>query len=184
MVNKTLNDIKSQGTVYWITGLSGAGKTVIGHGLYERLKTTKPNVVFLDGDSLREVFGNDLGYTLGDRYNSAMRNARLCKLLSEQNIDVVCATISMINRCQKWNRDNISRYIEIYVRASLDVIYKRDSKSLYGDGGKGQLRNVWGVDIEAEEPITPEVIIDNDGDKTPEELVEYLMVKVHGLTEN
>ena len=64
------------------------------------------------------------------------------------------------------------------------MIYKRDSKSLYGDYGKGQLRNVWGVDIEAEEPTNPEVIIDNDGDKTPEELVESLMVRVHGLTEN
>ena len=34
--------------------------------------------------------------------------------------------------------------------------------------GKGQLRNVWGVDIEAEEPTNPEVIIDNDGDKLSE----------------
>ena len=49
--------------VYWITGLSGAGKTTIGKLFYEELKTEHPNTVFLDGDMLRKVFGDDLGYT-------------------------------------------------------------------------------------------------------------------------
>lgn len=48
------------GTVYWITGLSGAGKTTIGRLFYEKLKRDFPNTVFLDGDILREVFGADL----------------------------------------------------------------------------------------------------------------------------
>ena len=51
------------GIVYWITGLSGSGKTTIGKLLYERMKKTYPNTVFLDGDALRKVFGEDLGYT-------------------------------------------------------------------------------------------------------------------------
>ena len=45
------------GTVYWITGLSGAGKTTIGTLLYEKVKSQKDNVVFLDGDAL----GNGAG---------------------------------------------------------------------------------------------------------------------------
>lgn len=51
------------GTVYWITGLSGAGKTTIGKLLYEKIKEEHLNTVFLDGDTLRKVFGNDLGYS-------------------------------------------------------------------------------------------------------------------------
>ena len=43
------------GTVYWITGLSGAGKTTIGKLLYEKIKEKEINTVFLDGDTLREV---------------------------------------------------------------------------------------------------------------------------------
>ena len=34
--------------VYWITGLSGAGKTTIGREYYLYLKSSKENVVFLE----------------------------------------------------------------------------------------------------------------------------------------
>ena len=51
-----------KGTLYWITGLSGAGKTTIGNRLYYRMKQKKDNVVLLDGDILKEISGKDLGY--------------------------------------------------------------------------------------------------------------------------
>ena len=60
------------GQVYWITGLSGAGKTTIGKIFYEKLRRKYANTVFLDGDMLREVFGNDLGYSDADRRNCAI----------------------------------------------------------------------------------------------------------------
>ena len=63
-----------KGSVFWITGLSGAGKTTIGRVLYQHLRRKNASVVFLDGDLLREVFGNDLGYSVEDRHKSAMRN--------------------------------------------------------------------------------------------------------------
>ena len=48
------------GTVYWITGLSGAGKTTIGKLLYEKIREEHLNTVFLVGDTLRKVFGNEI----------------------------------------------------------------------------------------------------------------------------
>lgn len=42
------------GRVFWITGLSGAGKTTIGYLLYTKLKIQKNSIVFLDGDELRK----------------------------------------------------------------------------------------------------------------------------------
>ena len=98
--------------VYWITGLSGAGKTTIGKKLYERLKEKNCNIVFLDGDILREVFGGDLGYSREERVKCAMRYARLCKMLVEQGLDVICCTISMFDSVREWNRKNIKGYID------------------------------------------------------------------------
>ena len=70
--------------VYWITGLSGAGKTTIGRLFYQKLKQDFPNTVFLDGDIMREVFGADLGYTEPERRKCAMRYARLCDMLKNR----------------------------------------------------------------------------------------------------
>ena len=61
------------GTVYWITGLSGAGKTTIGKLFFRKLKSKKESSIFLDGDELRNVFGNDLGYSREERMQCAMR---------------------------------------------------------------------------------------------------------------
>ena len=82
--------MKEQGTVYFFTGLSGAGKTTIGGLFHERLKRTKPNVVLLDGDEIRTVFGEDVGYTAAERLRWAKRIFRVCRMLSEQGVDVVC----------------------------------------------------------------------------------------------
>ena len=72
-----------EGRLYWITGLAGAGKTTIGTLLYQYLKEQYSNTVIFDGDVLRQVFGNDLGYSREERFQCAMRYSRLCKLLVE-----------------------------------------------------------------------------------------------------
>lgn len=157
--------------VYWLTGLSGAGKTTIGRLWYERLKASGEPVVFLDGDELREAIGDDLGFTKADRRKSAMRNARLCALLGRQGLNVVCCTISMFDAVREWNRANIPGYFEVYVKASMDTLRRRDQKGLYS----AQKQNVAGVDFQVEEPKAPDLILENDGQKTPEEQVQILL---------
>lgn len=154
---------------YWFTGLSGAGKTTIGRLWYEKLREAGETAVFLDGDELRQVFGGDLGYTEADRRKSAMRNARLCALLAKQGTTVVCCTISMFDSVRQWNRENIPGYFEIYVKASMDTLRQRNQKGLYGDG-----RDVAGVHFQVEEPKTPDLVLENDGQRTPEEQIEQL----------
>lgn len=76
--------MEHKGTVYFFTGLSGAGKTTVGSLFYQRLKNTKPNAVYLDGDEIRVAFGEDVGYTNDERLRWAGRIFRVCKLLSDQ----------------------------------------------------------------------------------------------------
>jgi cytidine diphosphoramidate kinase len=72
------------GCVFWITGLSGAGKTTLGRELWRRLRAAGRPATFLDGDSLRAAIAEDLDHSIANRRRSAMRNARLCRLLAEQ----------------------------------------------------------------------------------------------------
>ena len=162
------------GTVYWFTGLSGAGKTTLGRLFYETLKKSKDDVIFLDGDELRQTIAADLGHGPEDRKKSAMRNSRLCKQLADQGFDVVCSTISLWHECQEWNRGHIRSYKEIYVRAPIPVLTARDSKKIYSRAASAELKNVWGVDLEPEEPKNPDLVIDNDGSKNPGEIVNRL----------
>jgi adenylylsulfate kinase-like enzyme len=153
----------SPGRVFWITGLSGAGKTTVGRELWRRLRAAGLPVTFLDGDALRAVIAEDLDHSAGNRRRSAMRNARLCRLLAGQGADVVCATISLFHDVQRWNRENIPNYREIYLRVPIDELRRRDCKGIYAGAQRGDLRDVVGLDVPAEVPEAPDLVLDNYG---------------------
>jgi glutamine kinase len=165
----------SPGRVFWITGLSGAGKTTLGQELRSRLRAAGRPVVFLDGDALRGVIAEDLGHSADNRRQSAMRNARLCRLLADQGADVVCATISLFHEVQRWNRENIPGYREIYLRVPMDELRSRDSKGLYARSECGDVQDVVGIDVLAEAPLAPDLVLDNYGTLDVATAVERLL---------
>lgn len=162
------------GTVYWITGLSGAGKTTIGKLFYAQMKEKYPETVFLDGDILRGVFGDCFGYTQEERRKCAMCYARLCAMLQEQGLNVICCTISMFDNVRDWNREHIGRYKEIYVKVSMETLRVRDQKGLYSGVTKEKQKAVAGIHVDIEEPKNPDLILENNGNETPEEQVEKI----------
>ena len=161
--------MEQKGTVYFFTGLSGAGKTTLGGLFYQRLKKTKPNVVYLDGDEIRPVFGEDAGYTQEARLQWAGRIFRVCRFLAGQGIDVVCCSIAMFHSVREWNREHIENYKEIYIKVKKETLLARNQKGLYTAG-----KNVVGVDLPFDEPQHPDLVVENDGEKTPLQLVESL----------
>lgn len=162
--------MSEKGTVYFFTGLSGAGKTTIGGLFYRRLKASKPNVVLLDGDQTRPVFNEDVGYTDADRLKGAYRVFRVAQMLANQGIDVVVCGICMYSQVRDWNRENLEHYKEIYIKVTWDTLLRRNQKGLYS----GEKKNVVGLDLPFDEPKTPDKIVENNGEETPEEIVERL----------
>lgn len=161
--------MSDKGTVYFFTGLSGAGKTTIGGLFHRRLKAHKPNVVILDGDQTRPVFNETVGYSDEDRERGARRTFRVSRMLADQGIDVVVCSISMYSSVRSWNRENIENYKEIYIKVERDTLLRRNQKGLYTSG-----KNVVGVDLPFDEPKTPDVVVCNDGEHTPEAIVSNL----------
>lgn len=166
--------MSEKGTVYFFTGLSGAGKTTIGGLFHRRLKARKPNVVLLDGDQTRPVFNETVGYSDEDRERGARRTFRVSRMLADQGIDVVVCSISMYSSVRDWNRENIENYQEIYIKAEQNTLLRRNQKGLYTTG-----KDVVGVDLPFDEPKAPDITVCNDGDQTPEEIVSELERHLH-----
>lgn len=168
----------SKGELYWITGLSGAGKTTIGNALYYNFKERKKeNVIILDGDVIKEIFcyGREVGYTGSDRKLRAYQYSKLCKLLVDQGMTVICCTIAMFEEVRRWNRENISNYFEIYLKVPLGVLIQRNQKNIYSDQKKGVMNNVAGLDVEIEEPKNPDLILKNDGSISIDECIQAIV---------
>jgi cytidine diphosphoramidate kinase len=162
-------------TVYWITGLSGAGKTTFGKMVHDHIKKQSPHAVFLDGDELRKVFGGMHGHSIEDRKILAGHYSRLCKMLSDQGIIVVCSTVAMFDDVRSWNRANIERYTEVYIRVPMDELKRRDQNQIYSKFEKGEVEHVMGLDLDFEEPKTPDLVLDNDGSISIDEVFAILV---------
>ena len=147
--------------VIWIIGLSGAGKTTLAKNIYEITIDKKPNTVLVDGDIIREIFNNDLGFSIEDRKKNAERISRLCYYLNSQNINVICSILSLFESSRRWNRKNIINYYEVYIKASINDLIERDVKGIYKKYNNGKIKNVAGLDLKFDEPKNPDLIIDN-----------------------
>ncbi len=163
-----------KGRLFWITGLSGAGKTTIGTLIYTYLKKKESNVVFIDGDMIREVYKNT-DYSEDGRRKISYTNMRLCKMLTDQGIDVIIAVIGLRSEYWKWNRENIENYYEIYLKVPMEVLIARDNKKLYRRALNHEISNVYGVDMPFEEPSEPTVVVINDSSLSPDEVSEYII---------
>lgn len=163
------------GTLYWITGLSGSGKTTIGTRLYYEIKKEKKNVVLLDGDLMKQIVSDNVEYSNEARRKRAIKYANLCKMLTDQGMIAICCTIAMYDEVRAWNRKNNKGYVEIFLNVPMEILKKRDQKNLYSSFSQGKEKNISGVDIEVEFPKNPDIEIINDGSLTIEECVNEII---------
>lgn len=162
--------------VIWIIGLSGTGKTTLATQVVERVRQLNGKVVLLDGDLIRTLFGNDVDHTIEGRRRNAERLSVLSKFLADQGIHVVAAVLSIFPEWRHWNRENIPGYSEVYIKASMQTLLRRDIKNLYARATRGEIINVVGVDIPFPEPENPDMVIENDVDRLEfSELTDRIM---------
>jgi adenylylsulfate kinase len=157
--------------VVWIIGLSGSGKTTLATEVVSQLRKSSSNVVLIDGDMVREIFGNDLDYSLVGRQRNAQRICQLCKLLDNQGINVICAILSLFPEMREWNRQHLKKYFEVYIDAPMEHLESRDSKGIYSRYKKGEINNVAGLDIDFPIPTNADLKINNNQSK--EHLIKY-----------
>jgi adenylylsulfate kinase len=164
-----------KGFTLWFTGLSGAGKTTISEHLAKELSTRHSKLEILDGDVIRENLSKGLGFSMEDRDTNIRRIAFVADLLSRNGVPVITAAISPYRELRDEARELMGdRFIEAYVKASVEVCAERDVKGLYEKAFAGEIKEFTGVSDPYEAPLDPELTLDTENE-TPEESTEKIL---------
>jgi adenylylsulfate kinase len=168
-----------KGFTLWFTGLSGAGKTTISRAVAEELQARGSRLEILDGDVIRENLSKGLGFSKEDRDTNIRRIAFVADLLSRNGVPVITAAISPYREIRAEARELMGeRFIEVFVKASVDTCIERDPKGLYEKALKGEIKEFTGVSDPYEEPLDPELTLETENE-SPEESA----AKIIGLLE-
>ena len=169
--------------IIWLTGLSGSGKTTISNTLLRLFKPSVGEMVQVDGDEVRAVFGGDLSYRQGDRYKQIQRIQRLALMLDRQDLVVVVSALYSHPALLAWNRENFNAYLEVYLNAPLALVRARDPKGLYAEATLKELPQVVGLDIPWLAPTDPDLQIDMAAGETPEQIAQQIATRVPRLAD-
>ena len=126
------------------------------------------NVEVLDGDVVRTNLSKGLGCSKEDRDTNIRRIGFVCDLLTRNGVVAISAAISPYREIRDENRARIGRFVEVYVRCSLDELMRRDVKGMYAEALRGEIANFTGVSDPYEEPLNPDVVVDTDGESVDE----------------
>ena len=158
-----------KGFCLWFTGLSGSGKSTITTHLVKQLRRRGAKLEVLDGDVVRENLSKGLGFSKEDRDTNIRRIAFVANLLSRNGVPVITAAISPYKEIRNEAREMMGeRFIEAYVKASVETCEQRDVKGLYAKARAGEIKEFTGVSDPYEPPQNPELVLETE-EQTPEE---------------
>ncbi len=155
---------KQKPCILWFTGLSGSGKSTIANALEGELFKAGHHSYLLDGDNIRLGLNKNLGFSDADRTENIRRIGEVAKLFADAGLIAITAFISPFRADRDLVRSIVApgEFIEVFVRAPLNVCEQRDPKGLYKKARAGTIKMFTGIDSPYEEPLKPEIVLDTD----------------------
>lgn len=174
--------LNQKGVVLWFTGLSACGKSTIANEVAYQLHQAGKLTYVLDGDNIRHGLNKNLGFSPEDREENIRRISEVANLFADAGAIGITAFISPYRKdrdfCRSLSGDG--RFVEIFVKASIETCEDRDPKGLYKKAKSGEIKEFTGISAPYEEPLKPEILLDSDTLAIEEEVkavMEYLKEK-------
>jgi adenylylsulfate kinase len=162
--NERETAVNQKGVTLWMTGLSGSGKSTIACALEQLLVRRGKHAYRLDGDNVRMGLNRDLGFSAGDRAENIRRIGEVAKLFTEAGVIAIASFISPYAKDRDALRASLrpGEFVEVYIKASLETVERRDPKGLYRKARAGEIKGFTGIDDPYEAPTNPEITIDTE----------------------
>ncbi len=145
--------------VYWLTGLSGAGKTTLAEKLAAHFRAGGQACEILDGDTVRDALG-EVGFSRDERDRNVKFVGLIASLLQKNGIIPIVAMISPYRESRAKARQLCRKFFEIHLSTSVADCEQRDVKGLYQKARTGRISNFTGLDDPYEIPQSPELVLD------------------------
>jgi len=147
--------------VFWLTGLSGSGKSTIGQIAERKLFNEGLFVQLIDGDNIRSGINNNLGFSLEDRKENIRRIAEISKLYLNSGIICINTFVSPTIEIRDYARSIIGGgdFRDVFINTPLEICESRDVKGLYKKARSGEIKGFTGIDSPYEAPISPNLEI-------------------------
>lgn len=163
-VRRHITEVKREGAVILLTGLSGSGKSTIARAVTEHLRLhTDQKVVLLDGDHVRSELASELTFSAGDRDRNLQRQAWVAARVAEAGGLAICAPIAPFASSRASMRAKVEpdfRFLLVHVSTPITVAEQRDRKGLYAKARAGLIPDFTGVDSPYEVPEDADLSID------------------------
>lgn len=168
-----------RGSVVWLTGLPGAGKSTLAHALERHLFGRGHLPFVLDGDDLRAGLCSDLGFSPAARHENIRRVGHVAALLADAGLITIVSFISPYRAGRRGAREAVGadRFIEVFLDVPPEVCASRDPKGLWARARAGELEGFTGVDAPYERPEAPDLVLPT-GELSLEECVAGLVARL------
>lgn len=169
------------GAIFWMTGLSGAGKSTIARLTESLLFQQGIQSLIIDGDNLRAGLSADLSFSEADRAENIRRAAHVAKLAADSGLVVIVSLISPLQaEREKARKIGGAAFHEVFINTPLEICEQRDPKGLYRQAHAGNITGFTGIDSPYEAPAHPEVIL-NAHERTAEDNARILCTHIADL---
>jgi adenylylsulfate kinase len=161
----------------WVTGLPASGKSTLVAALKSHLADRGVDVAVLESDVLRQVFTPQPHYDEQERDMFYRQMTYVGTLLLEHSVPVVFDATASKRSYRDHAREQIARFLEVFVDSPLEVCVARDPKGIYRKGREGASQNVPGLQANYEPPETPDVLVYGN-QETPDSAAERVIAKL------
>ncbi|MBI9111039.1 adenylyl-sulfate kinase [Maridesulfovibrio ferrireducens] len=158
----------------WLMGPTSAGKTTLAIALIKRLKDEGISVIHIDGDEVRNLFGENHGFSKNERLRVVQACFFITKKARDANVSTITSALTAGDEARCLISKQKHKITVGYINCPIEICAERDPKGLYEKAKKGIIDTLVGYNSEYKAPENPDFII-NTAHVTIDESVEEIL---------